>query len=468
MSEILKQIYDRSPVVVQNALLGAFSQFLNRKRFSGRYQEFRELLEQTQWWGHQDLRAWQEERLREVLVHAYQNVPYYRESFRRHGYDPARYSGLDDLQKLPVLERDVVKNRRKDLTSCAFRSRKLEYGHTSGTTGSPLALYYNADMVAMNYAAMDRQYTWAGLRMGAGGDRVAVLRGNVIVPLEQRQPPFWRFNRALSQMLFSSHHLSPQNVPKYVQALREFGPVALDGYPSSLFILAKIMLNHGEQLPLRAVVTSSESLYDFQRTTIETAFACKVFDYYAAAERVIFSVECDYHSGNHLCEEYGITEKLDDDDKPVSDGTEGALVGTTLHNLGMPLIRYRSNDRAVAGLKQCGCGRTLPLHGPVTTKSEDILRLRDGRLVSPSLLTHAFKELKSIDHSQLVQTDLDRLLVRVIPRADFSHADEIMLVRELKARLGNDMRIEIETTTSLPRTQRGKFKWVTNEVGTGL
>ena len=96
MSAVLKRLYDGSPVAVQNALLGVYSLVLNRKRFSGRYPEFRALLEQSQWWTPKQLQAWQEVRLHEVLRHAYEHVPYYRESFRRHGYDPAKFGGLDD------------------------------------------------------------------------------------------------------------------------------------------------------------------------------------------------------------------------------------------------------------------------------------------------------------------------------------------------------------------------------------
>jgi phenylacetate-CoA ligase len=104
----------------------------------------------------------------------------------------------------------------------------------------------------------------------------------------------------------------------------------------------------------------------------------------------------------------------------------------------------------------------------VATKAEDLLRLRDGRLIPPSVLTHPFKPLDSIDASQLVQTDLDRLIVRLVPRADYadSHADH--LVRELKARLGSDMRIDIELVDELPRTARGKFKWVISQVDLGI
>lgn len=466
MHPALAHLYRLSPVAVQNFLLSAFGRRLNRQRYGGRYAEFRALIDASQWWDPARMRAWQEERLRAVLLHAYEHVPYYRESFRSVGYDPARFSGIEDLARLPVLERDVVKHRVADLRSHA--AGKLTGGHTSGTTGSPITLFYDADMVAMNYAVMDRQYDWAGLKMAKGGDRIVVLRGNVIVPLGQLRPPFWRHNRALNQMLFSTFHLSPQNLPAYLDALRDFNPVVLDGYPSSLYVLAKLILNRGERLPLRAAITSSETLYDFQREAIEQAFECRVFDYYAAAERVVFAVECDQHEGHHLCEEYGITEFVDEAGRSVPAGTEGFMVGTTLHNLGMPLIRYRTTDRGARKVAACSCGRGLPLMEDVTTKAEDLLRLRDGRLISPSVLTHPFKPLDAIEGSQLVQTDLDRLLVRIVPGDRFDEADRAHLVRELKARLGDDMRIDIEIVHELPRTARGKFKWVVNELGTGL
>lgn len=464
----LKRLYDWSPVALQNLLLSAFSSRLNRQRYGGRFPEFQALLEESQWWDRSRLRAWQEEQIHRVLSHAYEHVPYYRESFRRHGYDPARYQGLQDLQKLPVLGRDVVKHRVADLKSRAPPPGGLTEGHTSGTTGSPITLFYDPDMVAMNYAVMERQYRWAGLRMGRNGDRAAVLRGNVIVPLGQRRPPFWRSNRAMNQMIFSTFHLSPNNLPSYLAALRQFGPAVLDGYPSSLYVLAKLLLNTGEHLRLRAAITSSETLYDFQREAIETAFQCRVFDYYAAAERVVFSVECDRHEGHHLCEEYGVTEFVDEDGNRVPDGAEGYMVGTTLHNLGLPLIRYRTTDRGARRVAACSCGRGLPLTEDVTTKAEDVLRLRDGRLIPPSVLTHPFKPLDSIEGSQLVQTALDRLLVRIVAGGRFNEADRAHLVRELRARLGDDMRIDIEIVDELPRTNRGKFKWVVNEVGTGL
>jgi len=468
MNTWLKRFYDASPVLAQNVLLSAFSWRLDHQRYGGRFAEFRELLEGAQWWDRDRMGRWQDERLRQLVRHANDHVPYYRELFAYHGIDVARFDGRGDLRRIPFLTRDIVKTRLQDLRSRHPSHRKLAEGHTSGTTGSPLTVYYDADMMAMSYAALDRQYRWAGVRLEKDGDRVAIIRGNVIVPLSQSGPPYWRHNYVHNHLLLSNFHLSPSTLPDYLRALVEFRPAVLDGYPSSVFVLATLLLRLGKTLPLKAVLTSSETLFDFQREAIEQAFECRVFDYFGAAERVIFSVECDRHQGHHSCQEYGLTEILDDSGRDVPPGEEGVLVGTTLHNFGFPLIRYRTTDRTSWKTHDCACGRYLPLLEDVTTKAEDLLRLRDGRLISPSVLTHPFKPLDSIDSSQLVQTDLDRLLIRIVPRPGYTEAHSDHLVSELKERLGQDMRIDIELVDALPRTASGKFKWVVSQVDLGL
>ena len=468
MNPTLKRLYDAVPIPVQDMMLSAFSAQLDLKRYGGRFAEFRALMQESEWWHRDQMIAWQEERLRAVVRHAYEHVPYYRALFNRHGVNATSFRGVDDLHRIPLLTRNDIKANISDLRSRVAKPRQLAEGHTSGTTGSPLTVFYDRDMMAMSYAALDRQYAWAGARLKRGGDRIAIIRGNIIVPLAQRAPPFWRRNHLHNQLLLSNFHLSPETFDSYLRALKCFNPVALDGYPSSVYVLAKMLLNRGLRMSLKAVLTSSETLFDFQREAIERAFGCKVFDYFGSAERVLFAAECDRHEGHHICEEYGLAELVDEAGSPVPSGTEGYLVGTTLHNLGFPLIRYRTSDRTRLREIQCSCGRRLRVMDDVATKAEDLLRLRDGRLISPSVLTHPFKPVDSIEASQLLQTDLDRLLIRIIRRPDYSDKDSEHLVRELKARLGENMRIDIEFVESLPRTPAGKFKWVTSQVDLGL
>lgn len=468
MNRYAAAAYRMAPVWCQNLMLSGYGAFLERERYSGRFVEFRDLLTQSERWSRAELEAYQDERLRAMVAHAYQTVPYYRRSFDAARVRPADIRGRADLPKLPLLTKEDIRRHFADLRSTTIAPADLRTGHTSGTTGTPLTVGYDRDTVWMTYAVFDRHYRWANLRLERDGDRIAVARGNVIVPLTQRKPPFWRYNRRQNQMLLSSFHLSKQNLPAYFEALAAFKPAVLDGYPSTLFLLAKYLQTRRETFPLRAAVTSSETLYDFQRQVIEDRFQCRVFDYFALAERAVFSGECERHEGHHLAMEYGLAEITDDTGSPEPFGSTGRLVGTTLHNRAMPLLRYVTNDRSALRPGACSCGRGLELMDDVTTKAEDVLTLKDGRLISPSVLTHPFKPLDCIEGSQIVQTATDAVTVRLIPGDRYTEAMTEHLVTELKARLGDDVSVKVEFVDVLETSPNGKFKWVVSHVPLGI
>lgn len=468
MNRYLAALYSLAPVWGQNLILTGYSTLLDRERYAGRFGEFRDLLAKAEWFSRSELEAYQDERLRAIVKHAYETVPFYRRRFDECKLKPSDIRSQGDLPKVPLLTRDDVRAHFDDLRSRSVSRGSMRTGHTSGTTGTPLTVGYDADNVWMAYAALDRHYRWAGCRLARDGDRIGVARGNVIVPLEQKGPPFWRMNRRHNQMLLSSFHLSKQNLPSYFDALARFQPALLDGYPSTLYVLAKFLQSRGETFPLRAVITSSETLYDFQRQVIEERFACRVFDYYALAERVVFSSECERHEGHHLAMEYGVSEIVDKQGLPAPLGTVGKLVGTSLHNMAMPLIRYVTNDMTGLREKSCSCGRGLNIMDDVTTKAEDVLTLKDGRLISPSVLTHPFKPLDCIEGSQIVQTDCQTVIVKLIPGPTYTPEHTHHLITELKARLGQDVRVEVQMVDRLEPAANGKFKWVTSHVPLGI
>jgi phenylacetate-CoA ligase len=468
MNPVAAAVYRLSPVWCQNLLLTGFGALLERERYGGRYREYRDLLAQSERWSRKELVAYQDERVRAIVKHAYDTVPYYRSSFDERRLKPRDIQSRQDLDKLPLLTKDDIRANFKALRSTALPPREMRRGHTSGTTGTPLTVGYDRDTVWMTYAVFDRHYRWAQIEMGRDGDRIAVARGNVIVPLAQKHPPFWRHNRRQNQLLLSSFHLSKANLPAYLDELAAFGPAVLDGYPSTLYILAKYLISRGESFPLRAAVTSSETLYDFQRAAIEQAFKCRVFDYFALAERVVFSGECEHHEGHHISMEYGIAEVVDDQGRPVGAGTEGRLAGTSLHNLAMPLLRYVTNDRTALLDRSCSCGRGHELMQDVTTKAEDVLTLSDGRLISPSVLTHPFKPLDCIEGSQIVQIAPNHVVIRLVAGVNYRPSLGDHLIHEFKERLGKDVLIEVQLVERLELSGNGKFKWVISRVPLGI
>jgi phenylacetate-CoA ligase len=461
-------LYRLAPVWGQNLLLSAFAGRLDRERYGGRYPEFRDLLVQTERASRAEIEAYQDERLREVVAHAYEHSPFYRRRFDALKLKPADIRSGADLPKLPLLTRDDIRTNYDDLRSRSVPAKSLKTGHTSGTTGTPLTVGYDDDTIWMTYAAFDRHYRWAGCHMGRDGDRVAVARGNVIVPLDQKAPPYWRRNTVHNQLLLSSFHLSTKTLPTYFEALERFEPAVMDGYPSTLYVLAKYLRSVNRTFPVRAAITSSETLYDFQREVIEERFACRVFDYYALAERVVFSGECEAHHGRHIAMEYGIAEVVDPEGQLAPRGVTGRLVGTQLHNKAMPLLRYVTNDMTALSETTCRCGRQLDVMSDVTTKAEDMLTLKDGRVISPSVLTHPFKPLENIEGSQIVQTAPDAVTVRIVPGPGYDQSLTTHLVTELQQRLGEGVRIDVEMVDRLEISPSGKFKWVISRVPLGI
>jgi phenylacetate-CoA ligase len=182
------------------------------------------------------------------------------------------------------------------------------------------------------------------------------------------------------------------------------------------------------------------------------------------AERVTYASECAEHNGHHLNSDYGITEFLNHEHEPVAPGEPGKIVATSLHNCGMPFLRYETNDVCALKSQRCGCGRIFPLMDDVATKNESIVTLPDGRLISPSVLTHPFKPMHHIVESQIVQEQVNELTIKIVKGAQYSQDDELRLLTAFRERLGEQITIHVQYVDALPRTTNGKFAWVVSRV----
>ncbi|MEM2914926.1 MAG: hypothetical protein QXH91_05970, partial [Candidatus Bathyarchaeia archaeon] len=148
----------------------------------------------------------------------------------------------------------------------------------------------------------------------------------------------------------------------------------------------------------------------------------------------------------------------------VPSGKMGWLVGTSLHNFGMPMIRYLTNDLSSFKNSKCKCGRTLPLMETITTKQEDIILTPDGRRISPSVLTHPFKPMRNILESQIVQEKLDLVVVKIVRSPQYSQEDSVKLIKGLQERLGKLVEIKLDFVDYIAREKSGKFRWVISRI----
>ena len=325
---------------------------------------------------------------------------------------------------------------------------------TSGTTGSPLDVYRSLASILREEAFHLQHWHWAGWRRG---QPQAVLRGDVAVPMERREPPFWFEDPLGKQLVLSTRHLDRRNSGAFADALLRFGAVQLRAYPSAAHELANFIEDAGIPVRFDSVITGSEMLYDFQRARIESVFRAKVFDFYGMAERVAFAATCE-QGRLHVNPEYGVVEIVDEQGRPT-DG-EGTVVGTSLHNAAMPLIRYRMNDTARWSRQPCPCGRTYPVIETVSGRLADQLYDLDGRAVNCTVIGFAFDGMHNIRKAQVVQDAADRWTIRVVPAPNYTAADGQRVLDKLAKQVSARVAATIEVVADIPKMPNGKFKWV--------
>jgi len=449
------------PWPIQNIMVSMYGFMLRRREYGSEFKRIFSEFENRQWLPASEIQEYQNTKLAALIKHAYDTVPYYQRIMDERNLKPSDVTTTEDLVKLPILSRDDVRTHGDDLISRSFDKKDLILGHTSGTTGSPLEFFYDRSVCLHKNIIDWRQKSVGDIKFG---DKIAFFLGRVVVPLHRKRPPFWRYNFAMNHLLFSSFHLSGDNVESYVKKLRSYKPAAIEGYPSTLFIVAKFLKAHNQTLPIKAIFSSSETLFPQQREVIEEVFETDLYDYYGLAERTLFATECEKHEGHHVNNDFGIIELLGPDGEHVAPGELGRIVTTGLHNYAMPLIRYRTSDITSIKSTACSCGRGFPLMDDVTTKEEDIITTKDGRLISSSILTHPFKPMVNIAESQIVQEDRDNITIKIIRRSGYSDEDSRHLIKELGMRIGTDIKINIEFVDSIDRTSAGKFRWVISKV----
>jgi phenylacetate-CoA ligase len=405
-------------------------------------------------WTVERWKTWQGEQLAATLDRAASMVPHYREQWRQRQRRGDRASHLH-LENWPLLTKDVVRDHPRRLVADDCDVGDMFHEHTSGTSGTPLDLWWSRATVRSWYALFEaRCRLWYGV---SRHDRWGILGGQLIVPAARRTPPFWVWNGALNQLYLSSYHLAPGLIEPYLDAIAKYGVAYLWGYTSSLYALAIQALRLRKTLQLKVVITNAEPLYSYQRQAIAEAFGCPVRETYGMAEIVTAASECA--AGRlHIWPEVGVVDVA-----TVGGERSGPMVCTGLLNRDMPLIRYVVGDHAVLPRVEspCPCGRTLPTISALEGRDDDVLYTRDGRRIGR--LDPAFKTSLPVTEAQIIQETLEHIRVRYVPAPGFSPDSARALRAQLRTHLG-PVEVTLEAVDEVPRTAGGKFRAVVSRL----
>jgi len=402
------------------------------------------------------LRELQNAKLRALVRHASQNVPYYQSVFLSAGLSPADVRDISDLQQLPITTKADLK--RAGLASIIDQrvdpaSRKS--WRTSGTTGDQFDLYGSNGELSIRAMVTFRAYRTIGF---GPGDRLCHL-GPGLPRLNWWIGPYR--NKSISA-------IRPMN--EQIHELRAARPTILRVWPTAFrTLLHQVGYRLSDIARPRVLITSAEVFDPWLRRRVEDDLPdIEIFDFYSAMEFGEIACECPAHEGLHVQADQIILETVRDDGQPAAVGEAGSTVITALSNYTMPLIRYRLGDICTMVNRSCSCGSVLPLISAPLGRHEDVVRLPSGALRSALGLGTVVDAFDEVDQYRFTQESRDHLVVKLKLFREVGEGALAQFRAGLLEYLGEPMRLDIDIVNSIPEDRYKFRKFISKVPDTGL
>lgn len=459
-----KNIWDLTPVSLK-WMIGRVLEPIPIDWLLGRvFRKQRDFAREAQWWPADRAREYQLEKLRHMLGLAHRKTRFYRDEFRALGFHPDDLKTLDDLRRLPLIDKQVVCENLPDMCTKSVQDGAVDFGSTGGVSGSPLHFYLGANRSAIEYAYLTTSWERVGYRLGMP---MAVLRGRVV--RAGRNGLRHEYDPVLRHHYYSSFHMSDQDMSRYLKHIATIGPCFLHVYPSTAAILAHHIRRSDAQGPknIQAIIAESEILYPEQQRLVEEAFGCRCLSCYGQSEKVAFAAGCDKSDDYHVWPTYGYVELLDGAGDPVTTpGARGEIVGTGFINTVMPFIRYRTGDWATYAGDHCeACGREhIVLRDIRGHRTQEMLVAADGSEISWTALNMHDDTFLHVRQFQFMQEAPGQAVLRVVPAQGFCAQDGERIQRNLGRKLDGQLTFTIELVEAILLTARGKTVYVDQRI----
>ncbi len=417
-------------------------------------------LEKLQWYSPSEIDELQNEKLRNLIKHTYENVPFYQRLFKQRKLVPADIKSIQDLPKLSVITKEMIKKARvEEIIARNFKQADLIIASSSGSTGEPIHYYITKENKAQKWASLFLIWKWAGYDFGKKYASLTVSPNRVF---KNNGIASYFEGKLMRQVWIEMYDIAEAKLEEHLQTIEAFSPEILRAYSSTIYFLARCMQQKNRRLKLNAIITTGETLFPEQRALIEDRFQCRVFDGYGT-EGMTIAAECDRHTGYHINPDNVVLEIIQNQGS-FSEG-RGEMVVTNLNNWAMPFIRYNTEDVAGWSKEQaCSCGRKWGLLSSIEGRLADFFRTPDGRLLSVHHFTGLFMHIPSIEQFQVVQKKMDLIVVRIKKNDKFSLDDNDKIIKAIKGYLGYEIKVEFEYVEAIQPTPAGKRRFFISEI----
>ncbi len=396
-------------------------------------------------------------KLKALIRHSYENIPYYRDLFSSHGLMPDSIRNFEDYRRIPFLEKKIIRQNKERLL-LKGNKRKGRWRRTSGSTGKSLDFFADEETLRYHRALMMRSYGWWGIRPG---DRRAGIWRNWNHPLSIKTFTDVVKRAFLERsIVLPTHLLHDEGMEAFHEKLKSFKPKLLFGYPSVLAMFSKFILKRGLEkvdLGLKLIAANSEIFYPDQRKIVSGVFkGVPVCDIYGTTETGLIAFECP-SGAMHLIPETTYVEF-----EPIPGSENQTIIVTPLSNYRMPFLRYDLGDLVQSRAGTCACGRAFPLIDIKIGRRRAFVVDSEGHKIDPAIIQSVFEHMfplgqNPVHQLQLHQTFPGRLKIQVVLDANKNTEGQLLTkIQQLLSQKLPLISFELIRVREIPRDPSGK------------
>ncbi len=401
------------------------------------------------------VKAEQEQKLQQLLVHLNQHSPFYKELFAQHHIDINTIKTIEDLAAIPTTGKEDLQQRNDDFL-CVTRDNVIEYASTSGTLGSPVTIALTEN--DLNRLTIN-EYNSFVCADGKAGDIYQLM-----LTLDRQFMAGIAYYSGLRKLGAGIIRLGPGVPSLQLETIERLKPTAIVAVPSFILKLIQFAKDYNINLNKTSVkkaicigenIRNTDFTLNILGKKITEAWDIQLYSTYASTEMQTAFTECSEGHGGHLQPELVIAELLDENNNQVPANTPGELTITTLGVEGMPLLRYKTGDICMYDDAPCACGRTSLRLSPIIGRKKQMIKFKGTTLYPPALFDLLNEMDEVLDFMVEVYSNeigMDEVLLHLLPLDD-SKACDNRIRAYLQARLRVSPHVSYITAEQLQKIQ---------------
>ena len=447
------KVYDNLPSFIKLILAKLYNLIPKKKTLGQAFFDFKMLISETQFDAAEKHFEYQNKCFLET-IEAAKKTKFYPKYYASFGIDINNIKSINDIDTLPFINKSTLQENGDEMVVEELRSNAL-YLTTGGSSGTPTGLYYQKGISRGKEQAFIENI-WS--EIGCERDSKSIsFRGKVTAVGGEEK--LFKYDYVRNWLHLSSFHLTADRFSEYINEINKFKPKYIQGYPSAITMLCKLMNQNNVVFPFKidGVLVGSENISIEQIDLIESTLNTKLITWYGHSEIAVLGGHCIHSRKYHVFPQYGYTEMIDKNDQLIKNGS-GEIVGTNFHNNVFPLIRYKTGDRAKISEEQsCNCGRNYLMLDEIEGREQEFLVAEGKRLIGMASLIVHDRTFNNIKQYQFIQNSEEEVLIKYTKLDDDIEIDESIIVKRISAKLGKGVNVKISNVSSIPLSKRGKI-----------